>query len=236
MGSYDDMGRVTGVARGVVSATLGYEASYEYNACHELQSVTGLGKDASYTYDLDGNRLTETKGGVRHRYGYTFENRLEKVWRGPEGSDVQIRGYTFQGDSWMRRTAVETDGGNTVTTNFLYDGDNAVAEFDGSYNLTAHHVTNGLDRTLWSVRGTAFQAPLSSAQNVMAVADAAGVVTARYRYRAFGERVTLSGGAPNRTDPSFQNRSFDAGLGIYDYRNRQFDPATGRFLRKSRWG
>jgi RHS repeat-associated protein len=70
----------------------------------------------------------------------------------------------------------------------------------------------------------------------MAVTDAAGVVTARYRYRAFGERVTLSGGAPNRTDPSFQNRSFDAGLGIYDYRNRQFDPATGRFLRKSRWG
>jgi hypothetical protein len=62
--------------------------------------------------------------------------------------------YAFQGDSWMRRTAVETDGGNTVTTNFLYDGDNAVAEFDGSYNLTAHHVTNGLDRTLWSVRGT----------------------------------------------------------------------------------
>jgi RHS repeat-associated protein len=123
---------------------------------------TGYDYDASYTYDLDGNRLTETKGGVRHRYD----------------------------------------------------------------------VTNGLDRTLWSVRGGAFQAPLSGAQNVMAVTDAAGVVTARYRYRAFGEKITLSGGAPNRTDPSFQNRSFDAGLGIYDYRNRQFDPSTGWFLQR----
>jgi hypothetical protein len=32
------------------------------------------------------------------------------------------------------------------------------------------------------------------------------VGTKKFRYRAFGERVTLSGGAPGRTDPTFQNR------------------------------
>jgi RHS repeat-associated protein len=52
------------------------------------------------------------------------------------------------------------------------------------------------------------------------------------QYRAFGERFTLSGSNPARRDPSFQNRTYDAGLGIYDYRNRSFDPATGRFLQR----
>ena len=48
----------------------------------------------------------------------------------------------------------------------------------------------------------------------------------------FGKRFTLSGGNPARRDPTFQQRTYDAGLGIYDYRNRSFDPATGRFLQR----
>ncbi|MBN2131247.1 MAG: hypothetical protein JW741_17235, partial [Sedimentisphaerales bacterium] len=203
-------------------------ADYVYNAMHELQSVTGLNKNATYTYDLDGNRLTEEKGGVRRRFGYTFENRLKNVWQGPDGSEVLIRAYEFQGDSWMRRSATE-DG---VTQHFLYDGDNLLAEFDSGGTLAAHHATNGIDRTLWTVRGTALQTPLSGADDVLAVADVAGSVTARYRYRAFGERVNLTGGDPARQDPSFQGRTLDGGLGIYDYRNRSFDPATGRFLQR----
>jgi RHS repeat-associated protein len=37
---------------------------------------------------------------------------------------------------------------------------------------------------------------------------------------------------PARRDPTFQGRTYDAGLGLYDYRNRSFDPATGRFLQR----
>ena len=52
------------------------------------------------------------------------------------------------------------------------------------------------------------------------------------RYRAFGKRITLSGGIPARLDPGFQNRTLDAGLNLYDYRNRTFDPSTGRFIQR----
>jgi len=52
------------------------------------------------------------------------------------------------------------------------------------------------------------------------------------RYRAFGKRITLSGGIPARLDPGFQNRTLDAGLNLYDYRNRTFDPCTGRFIQR----
>jgi len=149
---------------------------------------------------------------------------------GSAGAEVVAAGnrlrYTFQGDSWMRRTATE-DG---TTTNYLYDGDSLLAEYDNTLALTAHHAGSGLDRTLWTVRGGNLQTPLSSAQNVMAVADGTGNITARYRYTAFGERYNLLGGDPSRKDPSFQNRNYDSGLGIYDYRNRSFDPTTGRFL------
>jgi len=57
-------------------------------------------------------------------------------------------------------------------------------------------------------------------------------VTARYRYRAFGERLNLDGPDPARLDPSFQGRTYDAGLNLYDYRNRTYDPSTGRFLQR----
>jgi len=51
----------------------------------------------------------------------------------------------------------------------------------------------------------------------------------------FGERVNLGVGGvpspdPNRQDPTFHGRPFDPGLGVYNYRNRLYDPRTGRFL------
>ncbi|MBN1319505.1 MAG: PKD domain-containing protein, partial [Thermoleophilia bacterium] len=160
-------------------------AVYTYDVTHQLLSVSGLGKDATYTYDADGNRETETKGEVTTTFSYTFENRLLAAQRGGQ----TIRSYAYQGDSWQRRTATEVDDGQTKVTSFLYDGDNVVAEYDGA-GLSAHHVTNGLDKTLWSMRGSgqdwAMQTPLSGAQNVLAVANGGGDITARYRYRAFG--------------------------------------------------
>ncbi len=210
------------------------KADYEYFTVggfrnHKLQSVSGLGKNLQFTYDADGNVASRTASGVQSNFEYTFENRLARVTR--DGST--LREYAFQGDSWQRRTATE-DG---VTTSFLYDGDDVLAEFDNEDVLTAAHAASGLDSELWTLRwnGSGFdhQTPLADAQNVIAVADAAGSVTARYRYRAFGERVQTYGQTPPaRMDPTFQGRTYDAGLGIYDYRNRSFDPATGRFLQR----
>jgi len=166
--------------------------------------------------------VTKTVETDTYTFDYTFENRVKSVTKNLN----TIRSYAFQGDSWMRRTATE-DG---TTTNYLYDGDSLLAEYDNTLALTAHHAGSGLDRTLWTVRGGNLQTPLSSAQNVMAVADGTGNITDRYRYTAFGERFDLLGNPPNRKDPSFQNRNYDSGLGLYDYRNRSFDPTTGRFL------
>ena len=56
--------------------------------------------------------------------------------------------------------------------------------------------------------------------------------SARYRYRAFGKRFDILGTPPGRREPSFQQRTYDSGLGIYDYRNRSFCPTTGRFLQR----
>ncbi|MBN2132136.1 MAG: RHS repeat-associated core domain-containing protein [Sedimentisphaerales bacterium] len=207
-------------------------ASYTYNVMHELLSVSGLNKDATYTYDADGNRETEVKGGVRNKFEYTFEGRLKRVLRGPDGGETEIRRYEYQGDTWQKRLAVE-DG---QETRFLYDGDDLLAEFNSAGVLHAHHATSGLDRTLWTMRRSggsmALSTPLSGAQNVIAVADINGNIASRFRYSAFGERVNLMGPDPVRNDPSFQNRPFDAGVGIYDHRNRSFDPSTGRFLQR----
>ncbi|MBN2133603.1 MAG: Hint domain-containing protein [Sedimentisphaerales bacterium] len=224
-GKFDNL-KVEWAASGLSVET----ASFEYAAdkLHQLVRVRGMGKDADYTYDADGNLASELKNEVLTAFEYNFENRLQTVRR---GGNV-IRQYAYQGDTWMQRTVQEDNGQGLVPTHMLYDGANLLAEYDAQMNLAAYHVTNGLDKTLWTVRGGSLQTPLYGAHNVIAVADTGGAVTARYRYTAFGERFDLVGNAPAPRDPSFQGRTYDAGLGFYDHRNRQFDPKTGRFLQR----
>ena len=58
-------------------------ASYTYNSMHQLTAVSGLDKDATYAYDLDGNQKTKTAGTDVYEFAYTFENRL-RVMSVPE--------------------------------------------------------------------------------------------------------------------------------------------------------
>ena len=57
-------------------------------------------------------------------------------------------------------------------------------------------------------------------------ADASGAKVSEMRYTPFGE--TRFGDAP--TDRRFTGQRREAGLGLYDYGARYYDPALGRFL------
>jgi hypothetical protein len=132
------------------------KASYAYHTyngfrTHMLSQVTGLGLDAAFEYDKDGNRLTKTAGPNTHTFGYTFENRLQSVKK----NGATVRSYTFQGDSWMKRTATEVNDGVTTTRKLLYDGSDLLAEFDGYGELQAHYAVTGLDSALWTMRRSA---------------------------------------------------------------------------------
>jgi len=63
------------------------------------------------------------------------------------------------------------------------------------------------------------------------IIDSAGVVKQRYTYSSFGKIESQLD--PNFVQPyTFTGREFDSETGLYSYRHRTYDPATGRFLQE----
>src|SRR5262249_36726806 len=98
--------------------------SYTYNSSNELTSSSA----ASYTYDNNGNTLSRTISGATTQYTWDFENRLASVVLPGSGGTA-----TFKYDPFGRRIQKAfTQGSTTTTTNYVYDGANAVEEVDSS--------------------------------------------------------------------------------------------------------
>jgi RHS repeat-associated protein len=93
-----------------------------------------------------------------------------------------------------------------------------------------------LDEILAIVAPTATSYPLHDGLgSAMALTDAKGVVTERYRYDPFGTPVMLDASYQPRTASAFGNRFLFTGrewrqeLGAYEYRSRYYSPAFARF-------
>jgi RHS repeat-associated protein len=73
--------------------------------------------------------------------------------------------------------------------------------------------------------------------SVMALTDMAEAVAVSYRYDPYGAVTITRNGTPQSSDPlgnpwTFTARQLDEETGLYHYRARAYDPATGRFLQR----
>jgi RHS repeat-associated protein len=123
---------------------------------------------------------------------------------------------------------------------FVYDGWKPIGEFDEGNNLKAWNLYGpGADEILMRNKGnmgyTIFL--LDRHGNVAFLVDNDGRLREKYTYDVFG-RPTIINTRTLETistpwyshDFLFQGREYISQLGIYDYRNRFYLPATGRFL------
>jgi len=174
-----------------------------------------------FAYDANGN-LTERRGPGGHtRYQYDAGDRLVKVIR-PDGTEVSF-GYGPTGDRVWRRDP-------TGVTYFVHDRMNLVAELDESLNVKATYVHGpGLDRPLMmTVAGQRYFYLADALGSVRRLTDDAGRVVASYDYEAFGVTTISPGAVPSPF--GFTAREYDAGVDLYFYRARFYDPGLGRFL------
>lgn len=185
-----------------------------------LNQYTAAG-DKSFGYDANGNLTSE--GPVS--YTYDIENRLVS----------SSTGVTLSYDP-LGRLAQVTQG--TSTTQFLYDGDALVAEYDGTGAMTKRYVHGpqaGVDDPLVEYIGSGVASPrhlmADSQGSIIAIADVSGNRVAVNGYDEYGiPNGTIAGGTPNTGRFQYTGQAWLPELGMYHYKARVYSPTLGRFL------
>jgi RHS repeat-associated protein len=212
------------------------------NARDELTSVevpgaAGARVRSDVHYDAAGNFLgarnaaeVSAASGGRHFF-HNSENRLlTAVMPG------RVVDYVY--DPSGRRVLKAARGG--AATAFVHAGDMEIADLDAATGAVRQRYVPGagVDRRVVSIAvgagangsGTAQWYHENRLGHVIAMADAAGAVSAgdRYVYTPYGVQTSaaLNTGQPFR----YTGQRFDAETGLYYYRARYYDAVHGRFL------
>lgn len=170
---------------------------------------------SALTYDGNSN-LT---GHAGWSYGYDAENRLLSA-TGPGTS------ASYEYDPLGRRTRKMVGG---VSTSWLLDGDEEIAEYDTSGALVRRYVPGpAIDRPLLQIEANGtrryfVQDRMGSVVGL--VADGGALAEGPYTYDAYGVPNVTTG-----TPVRYTGRRLDAETGLYYYRARYYSPTLGRFL------
>ncbi len=243
---YDPTGQLTAVYGS-------HPESYAYDLSGNRQSANGntygtpgpanqLTSDGvyAYTYDNVGNLLTKTglEGGITTVYSFTwdFRNRLMEVKKTQNGGSTVLADDQFTYDVFDRRIKKTTMDGSQLWT--VYDGVNPYADFSGKTSLalaTRYVYGNGIDQLLASTdangNNTVWYLTDLTGSVRKVVADS-GMVKATLTYDSFGN--IIAGTSYNRF--AYTGREWDSEIGLYYYRARYYDPATGRFISRDLLG
>ena len=179
---------------------------------------------------------TAKSGGVVEEYAYDSQNRLVGY-----SSATSSASYTY--DAMDRRIAKTVDG---VTTAYIYDAssnmglatDDILLEFQGDILTRRWLHTDAVDEpvgfeiytnTSGAGSGAVHEVFADRQGSVITIADpVSGTIKAAYTYDSFGGLAQISGTV--QQPYGYTGREFDAESGLYHYRARTYDPATGMFL------
>jgi len=187
--------------------------SYVPNGLNQYASVGGN----SYGYDSNGNLTSD--GGIA--YTYDAENRLV----------VASTGVTLTYDP-LGRLFSTTAGNNT--TQFLYDGDQLVAEFDTAGSMLKRYIHGpGNDDPLAWFDGAALGGSWANAHlpkpdhqnSIVLWTDWNGNLSQINSYDEYG--------VPGRTNQGrfqYTGQAWIPELGMYYYKARFYSPMLGRFM------
>jgi len=197
-----------------------YASSSESNAAvgyavNGLNQYTTVGT-ATLAYDANGNLSSD---GTR-TYRYDAENRLVTA----TGSQTATLVYDPLGRLF------QTSGGAAGTTQFLYDGDELVAEYNGS-NVVLRRYVHGIgndDPVAWyegADLATRRSLLADHQGSIVAVGNSAAAMVAINGYDAWGIPT-------NQFQGRFQytGQAWIGELGMYYYKARIYSPTLGRFM------
>jgi len=242
------------VATTTGSSTALVETAYVYNSLNQLQTATTGTAITSYTYDLNGSRLTATLVSAPNAppltdtYSYDYENRLVSLAKNTSGGAGT---YAYVYDYRTRRVLrSETQGGATTLTQSIFSGGVSVSEYSAAdlsalnSQLSASAVAaeyirgsdwgGGVGGLLYSVRsGTPSFKHYNSRGDVISETNATGASTWQGTYEAFGKRTQESGTTQDRQKA---NTKEEDPTGLLNEGFRYRDLETGAFITRDPLG
>lgn len=245
--SYDAANRLTGLDNGIdglMSQDFGYDAQ------SRLVSMYSPSYVASYGYDADGNRITQSVNGAADNTSYSAtSNQLV----GTNGADPQSYGYdalgnittlggatVYQFNAFNRMTAA---GGTSYYVNpegqrLLKTGGAGTTYFapDTSGSLLAEYLNGAWIDYVWlggrligrEVNGQLETIGDDQLGRPQVVTNASQTVVWSAQNWPFTRSVTVSGSAP--LNIGFPGQYYDAETGLWNNGFRDYDPTLGRYV------
>jgi RHS repeat-associated protein len=210
--------------------SVGNRTTSNQNGASTFNTANQLLEDSNFTYQYDNNgnmtRKTAKIGGAITTYEYDAENKLVRVV-----SPTNTANYKY--DGLGRRVEKEVIAGSTTTTRYVYDNEDILLELNGSNAIVARYTHGpGIDEPLIMEKNNqSFYYHADGLGSITELTNQSGTVAQRYAYSSFGK-------IESQLDPSFvqpytyTSREFDPETGLYYYRARAYDSATGRFLQE----
>ncbi len=242
---YDNAGRLATLSDDQAGTATDLTSTFSYNAASQMTgrlrnndayvyggdvsltrqyTVNGLNQyvtagPATFGYDPNGNLTSD--GSVT--FGYDTENRLVSA----SGSKTATLRYDPMGRLYE---TVGTVNGSTVTTRFLYDGDELIAEYDSAGTMLKRYVhgPSDDDPLLWyegASLATRRQIFTDHQGSVVSITDGTGNNIAINTYDEWGVP-----GASNTGRFQYTGQAWIAELGMYYYKARFYSPTLGRFM------
>lgn len=155
--------------------------------------------------------------------------------------------WPYAYDYLGRRISRTIYGSPDVTIRYAYDGDRIIAEYDGNDVLLRKFIYGpGIDEPICLLEvadnNAVYYYHFDGLGSVVALSDVNSVLVERYTYDVFGRPAIRDANGTEIAEGAFANpylftgRAYDAETGLYYYRARYYDYATGRFLQPDRIG
>lgn len=110
---------------------------------------------------------------------------------------------------------------------YIYAGQQRIADYSNTTLQNRYVYGTGLDEVLIKVSSAGVLTYYSHDHegSVVALTNASGTVTNRYKYSPWGESPSMTG-----TTHGYTGQRFESESGLYYYKNRYYSPKLGRFL------
>jgi RHS repeat-associated protein len=224
--------------------------SYSYDRTGNRLTKSLNGAQTSYAYDANDHLLTETTGNIVIAYGYDDNGNTIRRETKAGGATIEVMLYAYDNENRLLQVKQgSSEAGATAISSNSYDADGNRVQSTANGVTTTHLVDTNqrfpqvLEETAGGqvtryVRYDELVAQIRNGEkhyyhtdalgSVRFLTDAAGSITDRFTYDAFGELIARTGSTP--INFLFAGEQIDSATGLYYLRSRWMEPKIGRFV------